>query len=80
MRLLVSDHFLQRGDERNFNYNVLRKGLTIAKTAQIGEEIKVNGHGSSAILRKTAEDLVIAVTGWSRHKKPVTAKGATVCL
>ena len=73
MRLQMSEHFFQRGNDRNFDYNVLKKGFTKAIMAQVGEEIKVSANGSTAILRKVAEDLVVAITGWSRYKKPVAS-------
>ncbi len=73
MRLQMSEHFLDRGFERGFDYNVLKKAYAKAIMAQVGEEIKVSANGSTAILRKVAEDLVVAITGWSRYKKPVAA-------
>lgn len=73
MRMMLPDHFFERGSERGFDFRVLHEAYAKAIALPIGEETKATSNGSVVVIKKVAIDLVVAVTGWSRYKKPKTA-------
>ncbi|MDD3466540.1 MAG: hypothetical protein PHE67_05250 [Campylobacterales bacterium] len=73
MKVLLPDHFFERGSERGFDFRVLHEAYAKAIALPVGKETRATSNGSVVIIKKVAADLAVAITGWSRYKKPKVA-------